>query len=362
LAQQPPATVRVVQVRSLPLSEEHRVTGSLRAAHESVVAAREEGALISVNFLVGESVPEGAIVAETDSRRLLAQAKELEANLTKLKAEAKQRRAELAQAEWDLRSMESALEKDAIAERQVWLARTEVEVCQAKILSADAAVLSLGSQQAVLALRIEDSVVKAPFAARVIERMAEPGEWVRPGEPILKLISTGTIEAWLDVPERFAGALNADLPSPSIFLEPAHRSLATKRTRLLPRVHPTARTFPLILDVDDEKGALIPGMSITCLVPMGAPTDRLIVPNDAIVRRPGSATVFCLRQKDDVTTAQQVPVKVIFDHREGSVVEGAIQPTDHVVVEGNERLFEGAPVLVLKDPDAPKESQQESGR
>jgi hypothetical protein len=69
-----------------------------------------------------------------------------------------------------------------------------------------------------------------------------------------------------------------------------------------------------------------------------------------------------LRQKDDVTTAQQVPVKVIFDHREGSVVEGAIQPTDHVVVEGNERLFEGAPVLVLKDPDAPKESQQESGR
>jgi hypothetical protein len=32
------------------------------------------------------------------------------------------------------------------------------------------------------------------------------------------------------------------------------------------------------------------------------------------------------------------------------------------VVEGNERLFEGAPVLVLKDPDAPKESQQESGR
>jgi RND family efflux transporter MFP subunit len=258
--------------------------------------------------------------------------------------------------------METALEKDAIAERQVWLARTEVEVCEAKILSADAAVQSLGSQQAVLALRIEDSVVKAPFAARVIERMAEPGEWVRPGEPILKLISTGTIEAWLDVPERFAGALNSDLPTPSIFLEPAHRSLPTKRTRLLANVHPTARTFPLILDVDDENGALIPGMSITCLVPMGAPTDRLIVPNDAIVRRPGSETVFCVRQKDGVTTAHQVPVKVIFDHREGSVVEGAIQSTDHVVVEGNERLFEGAPVLVLKDLDTPKETQQENGR
>jgi hypothetical protein len=72
--------------------------------------------------------------------------------------------------------------------------------------------------------------------------------------------------------------------------------------------------------------------------------------------------VFCVRQKDGVTTAHQVPVKVIFDHREGSVVEGAIQSTDHVVVEGNERLFEGAPVLVLKDLDTPKETQQENGR
>jgi predicted deacylase len=57
----------------------------------------------------------------------------------------------------------------------------------------------------LLQVRLDDTTIAAPFDGYVIERHVEPGEWVRPGDPIITLVSAGIIEAWIEVPERFAG-------------------------------------------------------------------------------------------------------------------------------------------------------------
>ena len=44
----------------------------------------------------------------------------------------------------------------------------------------------------------------------MVVRHAEPGEWVKPGDPLITMVSV-RLEAWLQVPERFA-ALAVDRP------------------------------------------------------------------------------------------------------------------------------------------------------
>ena len=349
-------------VREVPLALEHRVTGSLRTAHEALMAAREEGALLTVPHQVGETVEAGAVIAELDSRRLKAQEAEFLASIARANADVQQQKALVAFAEEDLLAMEAALAKNAVAEQKVRQARTEVDVAKARLRASEAAVTNMESQLTSLRVRLEDVVVRAPFRGRVLERMAEPGEWIRPGEPILRIASAGVLEAWLDVPERFARDLFGALPTPVVRLEPGEHTVPSQRARIMPTVHPTARTFALILDVADMGGALLPGMSVSALVPMGPPSPRLVVSGNALVRRPGQVFLFRVTEKSGSTFAEQVPVQVVFEHQDGSVVTGGLKPNDLVVTEGNERLRDGAPILVLRDLTENSPAKGESGR
>ncbi len=42
----------------------------------------------------------------------------------------------------------------------------------------------------------------APFDGLVVSKMAEVGRWVDPGDAVIEVVSRGTIDAVVDVPER----------------------------------------------------------------------------------------------------------------------------------------------------------------
>jgi len=88
----------------------------------------------------------------------------------------------------------------------------------------------------------------------------------------------------------------------------------------------------------------------------------LVVSGNALVRRPGQVYLFRVNEKSGSTFAEQVPVQVVFEHRDGSVVTGGLKPNDLVVTEGNERLRDGAPILVLRDLTENSPAKGESGR
>jgi RND family efflux transporter MFP subunit len=345
LAQEPPAHVRVAEARTGIVAPEHRVLGSLRARDEATLAAREEGALVEVPHREGALVRKGEAIGVIDHRRLDSAILEVEAEILRAGAERAQREAEAALADRDLVALEAALAQNAVAERQVRAARMDVAVARARVRSVEAQVQSLEQKKAVLVLRREDAVVHAPFDGCVVARHVEPGEWIRPGEPILTLISRGTLEAWLDVPERFAEHFVAAPSTAEVLLEPGGRPLVVRSVRKLPRVRPGARTFTLIVDVDDEGGALIPGMSVSARLPLGVARAHLLVPSDAVLRRPAGTSVFVVATREGKAVAEARPVKVLFELPHALAVEGELAPGDRLVVEGNERLRPGQPVI-----------------
>ncbi len=83
-------------------------------------------------------------------------------------------------------------------------------------------------------------------------------------------------------------------------------------------------------------------MSLSAWVPTGGRSDELTLSSDAVLRNDIGAYVYVTC--GDKATPANVQVRFPVDDR--MVVESAaLQPGDLIVVEGNERLFPGAPVI-----------------
>ncbi|MBL4771726.1 MAG: efflux RND transporter periplasmic adaptor subunit [Planctomycetes bacterium] len=359
LAQQ---VVFVEPAQLVPTQPTGRFIGSLRARSTSVMAALEEGALLELAVREADTVRKGDVLARVDSRRLQTSLAQVGADLAMAAATQLEREANLANAEADLEALKRAAQSGAVSERDLRNARTKVTVGQSLVEAAKQSIASMQAKRDLLGLRIADSTVRAPFDGRIIARHAEVGQWIRPGDSLVTLVSTGALEAWIEVPERFIGRFDAQLASVPLLMEGTGAMAVGIRPRTIPMVDERGRTFTLILDVE-SKGALAnglqPGMSVSAVVPLGQLTPRLVLHKDAILRRGTNSLVAKISPEN---IAVLVPVRVLFSTATGFAVEPlepeALVPGDRIVVEGNERLYPGTPVTPQENTPKPKADGQ----
>ena len=113
--------------------------------------------------------------------------------------------------------------------------------------------------------------------------------------------------------------------------------------RIIPDVDPQARSFSVILTLDNPDGLMSPGMSVVAWIPTGEEAEQLTVPKAAVTRNGKDAYVYRTQNKDGKTTAARTPVTVLFNWAGRAIVESdELKNGDKVIVEGNERLMPGA--------------------
>lgn len=93
--------------------------------------------------------------------------------------------------------------------------------------------------------------------------------------------------------------------------------------------------------VDNPDRLLLPGMFVRARVPRGQPAEALLVPQQAISRTGGKAGVWVVDAQDH---AQRMPVDLGELVGRDYLIRSGLQAGQRVVVEGGERLTDGAPV------------------
>lgn len=360
MAQAPPTPVRTAEVKLQEVQLHRRVTGSLRAVSRGAVAALEEGRITEITVREGAEVKQGDVIARVDARRLEAQQSELRATFGVIEAQIAQRESELNQARRDLERYENLVTTRAGTVEEYQHRQTAVTVAEAQLETEKRRLAEIGSKLELIEVRLDDVVVRAPYDGRVVTRHAEPGEWIRAGEPFITLISAGQVEAWLDVPERFMPTLAAAHDATiTVELRGSDREFQSLAAKRVPEVHARTRTFPLVLTLDDDHGVLSPGMSVDAWLPMGESAERLTVPKDAVIRNGQTAYVYKAQPQEGGATAVQAPVTVEFQSQGLAVVSGeSLAAGDLVVVEGNERLMPGMPVVIAEEASASRDEQR----
>jgi len=352
-----PSPVRVQSVTEQDMEQFRRVTGSLRAIQRSQVSAREEDRILDVKVREGVAVKKGDVLATMDLRRLDARIQEEQANLEVARATVVERAAQVDRDRREFERLKRINNPDAVSQQEIDLSESVLNISLAALESAKQNIKVVDSRIAQLEIRREDMKILAPFDGVVIARHTEAGEWIKAGAPVVTMISSGPVEAWLDVPEHLANRIVDKKLGLEVTMTATGEVFKAADWRIMPSVDPRVRTTVVIATLNPPEGReLSPGASVIAYVPTGKAGPRKVVPKDALMKDATGFTVYKVIKNLDGSEAV-VPVTVQVEFERGSVASvvcDQLAVGDRVVTEGNERLRPMMPVQVLEGaPAAP---------
>lgn len=183
------ATIRAPLARAerVELPSRIELYGTVEAEKTASVSSRVMAMVTAVHVQAGDVVRQGQLLLDIDPQAARGQLAQAQGALA-------QARAGLALAQRNYERFQGLRAVQAASELELDMARMQYEQALGAVEQAEGAVSAAASVAA-------DSRVVAPFAGRVVRRMAEVGDLAAPGRPLLELESSGNRRLTLAVPE-----------------------------------------------------------------------------------------------------------------------------------------------------------------
>jgi len=197
---------------------------------------------------------------------------------------------------------------------------------------------------------IEQALVRAPFDGVIVSRLRQPGEYVAPGQALVRLVEESHLEARAQAPIDVVRHLRV---RDSVVVDGDAGRVPGVVRAVVPVGDERSRTAEIRVTLDPADW--LPGEAVRVSVPRGVAAETLSVPRDALVMRDAAVYVFRI---DGAGAAERIAVETGQGDAERVSVTGALQEGDRVVVRGAERLRHGQIVRVL----APTQSLARASR
>ncbi|MCA9242743.1 MAG: HlyD family efflux transporter periplasmic adaptor subunit [Phycisphaerales bacterium] len=231
-----------------------------------------------------------------------------------LKARLAQARAEADEAEAALASAQSSYEHKralntetrAVSDRVLEEARAAVQTQEARLTAArrivgvvEAAERGDGVDGALFELA-------SPLPGEIVEVLAQPGEAVEPGQPLLRIASFDTLIAQVELP--IGESFDPDASSADIELVgPETRVLPGERIGLGAAMNVAARGATLLYRLTNPSGLLRPGAPVIARVPaIGGERAGVLIPRSAVIRLFGRAWAYVATEDNAFTRRELV--------------------------------------------------------
>jgi membrane fusion protein (multidrug efflux system) len=303
------------------LVDEVQALGTARANESVEIRPRIPSIVTRMLFEEGQHVDEGKLLVELEDREIRAGLAVAEAALSESRSIYKR--------------SESLVGTAAISASSLEQLRAAMQVDEAQVEAARA--------------RLENTVIRAPFAGRVGLRRISPGSFVDTSTVVTTLDDTETIKLDFTIPETFLTVVNDGMKIVARSLVYPDRAFAGAVDSIDTRLDPVARSVQVRAILPNPDGLLKPGMFLTVNLHRDR-GDVLVVPEEAIV--PESEQQFVYEVLDGkafkrrVTLGRRVPGLV-------EIMEG-IDAGDLIVTEGTHKVQDGADVEVVKRHAAEK--------
>jgi membrane fusion protein, multidrug efflux system len=324
----PPAMpVEVVVARTDTVVDAILATGQMQAMQSIELRPDIEGRIADILVREGAVVARGTPLFKVDDAELKSQVARAEADR-------------------DLARQSLARTRDLLAQKAS---------SQSELERAEATARSNEAQLALLATRLDRTVVRAPFAGAVGQRYVSLGDYVTTDTRLVSLQTVSPQRAVFQVPERYAQQLKVGQQVTFRVAALPGREFAGRVDFVDPAVQLPGRTITVKAVVPNTRRELQPGMFIEVRLATAVRPEAVVIPEDAIIPLQGSNYVWVVT--NGKATRRQVDIGV----RTPGFVEArsGVEAAEQVVVGGQERLAEGAPVspkVVERTPARVKES------
>lgn len=213
---------------------------------QAVIPALAESRVMKYYFYEGEKFPAGKILAQLD-KTVYKQ------RLLKIEAGLKEAKAGLTFASKNAKRAKDLFDKGVHGHTEMEKAALEAEIAEAKYLSAKASYIVAKRELALCD-------IVAPFNGRLVERLVNEYEYVRTGQPLMKIIDDNQLLAVMHLPSSEKN--NTKLgQAMKIKIDETKTSHQGKIYKISGVIDPGSRTFEIKVLLDNKKGLLSAGMS-----------------------------------------------------------------------------------------------------
>ena len=349
---QPPQTVRVgaVTLGDMPLTID--ALGMVTPFETVTIKTQIAGNLQEVGFTEGQTVKTGDFLAQIDPRPY-------EAALAQAKGQLAKDQALLGQAQSDLARYEQLNKQDSISKQQV--------DDQAALVAQDkAAILTDQAQVKTAELNLAYTHIVSPVTGRVGLRLVDPGNYLQPSDAtgIVVITQIDPISVVFTTPEdnlpRIAARLNSGAKLKVTVLDRDNvNALATGvLTTFDSQIDVTTGTIKMRATFDNPNGVLFPQQFVNVRLLVDTMTGAALAPNAAIQLGASGNFVYLL---NDNSTVSKRDVTTGPNDGKRTVIASGLKAGDKVVIDGVDRLRDGAKVKVVDNsptPDAAAAGQE----
>ena len=170
----------VIEVKSRDMAMGLAISGALKAVNSAIVKARVAGELQDLTVREGDTIKAGQIVARVDPTEYRARVRQA------------QQLAESAKAQVDI--ARRAFDNNRSLVDQGFISRTALDTSMASLAAAEASHRAAQAGMEVAAKALDDTVLRAPLAGLVSQRLAQPGERVAPEARIVEIVDLSRLE------------------------------------------------------------------------------------------------------------------------------------------------------------------------
>lgn len=314
-AEAKPITVETAPVTEKILAEKFDTLGSLASTDNIDISSELAGQIAAIYFIPGAHVKKGTPLIQLDDTVLKSELASATANLT-LSETSHNRTKELAKRGL---ASEQALDKTLtdLQEKQ-----NTVKVKQAQL---------------------EKLSLRAPFSGTLGSRQVSVGQYVKVGQPLVRLVANQKLRVEYNLPERYLSRLH--LGQKVIVRSDAfpNRTYFGVVNYVDPAIDKETRTIAVEALINNTERLLSAGLFVRVSHHFGGKKKRLLVPEESLIPTINGQKIFVLRDKRAVS----IRVKTGAHHASMTEIRSGLSADDIIIVRGQHKLKEGSYVIDL---------------
>ena len=332
----PPAVVKVAAASAVPIDDFTEYVATLKSLRSTAVQPQIDGQVTGVFVKSGDRVAAGARLVQIDSSRQ-------QASVSSQEAERTAREADVTFARQQQQRASELYAAGAISKQEQEQADTNLQTAEARLQSLQAQV----RQQEV---QLRYFTVTAPTAGVVGDVPVRVGNQVSPQTVLTTIDQNDTLEIYVQVPVEQAPRLKMGLPI-RIVASGGSEVLATVPVSFISPSVDSQTQSVLVKGILRNSGAQFRASQFVRAQLVWRTAEGMVIPVTAAVRINGSYFVFVAESANGpngkpASVARQRPIKVGPIVGENYAVLDGLKADDRLIVEGAQKLVDGAPIVV----------------